>query len=250
MSALVVEDLCKSFGAFVVTNGIELRIEPGERRGIIGPNGAGKTTFFNLLSGWIRPDSGVVTLEGEVVTGLSPEALAQRGMARSFQKNSQFDHLSVRENIRLAVQARDPSRSKFWSPFRAERDVIARAEQVAHEVGLESLLDRRSVDLSYGQKRQLEVALALAGRPRLLLLDEPAAGTSPAERTVLAGLVKGLRREVTVLIVEHDMDLVYDICDRISVLVQGRVLVTGTPDEIRGHSEVRSAYLGGGHAHG
>jgi branched-chain amino acid transport system ATP-binding protein len=129
-------------------------------------------------------------------------------------------------------------------------DVIARAEQVAHEVGLDAHLDRRSIDLSYGQKRQLEVAIALAGTPRLLLLDEPAAGTSPAERVVLADLVKGLRRDVTVLIVEHDMDLVFGICDQISVLVQGRVLVTGTPEEIRGNREVRSAYLGGDHANG
>jgi branched-chain amino acid transport system ATP-binding protein len=250
MSALEVKDLCKSFGSLVVTNGIDLRVEPGERRGIVGPNGAGKTTFFNLISGWMRPDAGAVMLEGKAVTGLSPEALARHGIARSFQKNSQFADLSVRENIRLAVQAQDASRAKFWSPLRAERRVIARAERVAHEVGLEAQLDRRSIDLSYGQKRQLEVAIALAGTPRLLLLDEPAAGTSPAERVVLAGLVKGLPRDVTVLIIEHDMDLVFDICDRISVLVQGRVLVTGTPDEIRGHHEVRSAYLGGGHANG
>lgn len=246
MSALEVKNLCKSFGALAVTNGINLRVEPGERRGIVGPNGAGKTTFFNLISGWMRPDNGVVTLDDKAVTGFSPEALARHGIARSFQKNSQFAELSVRENVRLAVQAQDDSRAKFWSPLSAERDVIARAEQVAQEVGLDVHLDRRSIDLSYGQKRQLEVAIALASRPRLLLLDEPAAGTSPAERVVLADLVQGLRRDVTVLIVEHDMDLVFGICDQISVLVQGRVLVTGTPEEIRGNHEVRSAYLGGG----
>lgn len=250
MSALEITDLCKSFGSLAVTKGINLRVEAGERRGLVGPNGAGKTTFFNLISGWIRPNSGAVRLHGEDVTGLPPEALARRGMARSFQKNSQFASLSVHENIRLAVQAHDTSRVKIWAALRAERGVLERAEGLAEEVGLRAHLGRRSSDLSYGQKRQLEVAIALAGAPRLLLLDEPAAGTSPAERIVLADLVKGMRPDVAVLIVEHDMDLVFDICDRISVLVQGSVLVTGTPDEIRGHEEVRSAYLGGGHAHG
>lgn len=248
MSALEVTDLRKSFGALAVTNGINLKVEPGERRGIVGPNGAGKTTFFNLVSGWIRPDHGKVKLSGEDVTCLAPEMLARRGLARSFQKNSQFPDLTVHENIRLAVQAHHPSCANIWSPFCVEAAVMAQAEQLAAEVGLAPHLDRRSANLSYGQKRQLEVAMALAGAPRVLLLDEPAAGTSPAERVILANLVKGMRPEVAVLIVEHDMDLVFGICDQISVLVQGKVLVTGTPEEIRGNAEVRAAYLGGGHA--
>ncbi|MGQ7792451.1 ABC transporter ATP-binding protein [Faunimonas sp. B44] len=248
MSALAVAGLSKAFGALRVADGIDLAVPEGERRGIIGPNGAGKTTFFNIISGWLRPDSGRVEVFGRDVTGLAPDRIAHSGVRRSFQKSALFDGLTVAENLRLAVQATDGSRFDPWRGTARHRRVVAAAQALAERVSLADELGRRAGELSYGRKRQLEIALALAEKPRILLLDEPAAGASPYERRLLADLLQALPRDITIVLVEHDLDFVFNLCDRITVLVRGRVLMTGTPGEVAASSEVQTAYLGTAHA--
>nr|WP_205520721.1 ABC transporter ATP-binding protein [Propylenella binzhouense] len=245
---MVVAGLRKTFGALRVTDGIDLAVPEGERRGIIGPNGAGKTTFFNIISGWLPPDAGRVEVFGRDITRLPPAHIAHLGVRRSFQKSALFDALSVEENLRLAVQATDPSRFDAWGRIGRHRRVLEAARSLAERVGLADELGRRAGELSYGRKRQLEIALALAEKPRILLLDEPAAGASPYERRLLADLLRDLPRDITIMLVEHDLDLVFNLCDRISVLVRGSVLMTGTPEEVGASGEVQAAYLGTAHA--
>ena len=244
MNAIELVGLSKSFGALVVINDLHLAVESGARHAIIGPNGAGKTTLFNLITGWLRPDAGRILLEGADITQLSPSEIPHRGIARSFQRNTLMNGLTVAENLRLAVQALDASRRHMFANRLSYRDVIANAGEAARLMGLDDVMDRPVSNLAYGQKRQLEVAMALCSRPRLLLLDEPAAGTSPAERTRLIELIKSLPSDMTLLLVEHDMDVVFEVCAQITVLSYGRHLVTGTPEEVRNNRDVREAYLG------
>ena len=244
MSQLSVSDISKSFGALKVIDKFDLDLAVGERHAVIGPNGAGKTTLFNMISGWIPPDTGRIEVEGLDITGRSPQAVTQAGLARSFQKNTLFDGLTVAESLRLAVQAHSPVRFNFLQPARKFGGLQQRAHEIARQMELETVFDRDVNTLSYGQKRQLEVGIALACSPKILLLDEPAAGTSPAERATLVRLLTTLPDDVTLLLVEHDMDVVFGVCERITVLNYGRVVASGTPDEIRRDPEVRAAYLG------
>ncbi|MBM3486489.1 MAG: ABC transporter ATP-binding protein [Alphaproteobacteria bacterium] len=248
MALLEIVDLNKSFGALAVINNLYLAVEAGERHAVIGPNGAGKTTLFNLITGWHRPSSGRIAVEGTDLTRLAPQAITFRGLARSFQRNTLFDGLSVLENLRLSVQAQHRARFSLFRDRSAFGEVADEARAVAGQMGLVDVLDRSVSALSYGQKRQLEVGLALCSKPKLLLLDEPAAGTSPAERMRLIDLIADLPRSVTLLLVEHDMDVVFEVCERITVLSYGKLLASGTPDEVRNNLDVRDAYLGKAHA--
>jgi branched-chain amino acid transport system ATP-binding protein len=219
-------------------------VEPGERRAIIGPNGAGKTTLFNIVSGELKPSSGSISLEGQPVTGLAPEKMFRLGLARTFQKNSLFMDLTTLENVRLAVQAHQKQSFHWFKPWWAFDAVNDRARVVVEQAGLWGRRTEQVKNLSYGEQRLLEVAIALAGQPRLLLLDEPTAGMSMAETANSVAAISNLPRDLTILIIEHDMDTIFAIADRITVLDHGQVLADGTPDEVRNNVEVRSVYLG------
>jgi branched-chain amino acid transport system ATP-binding protein len=244
MALLSLDHVCKSFAGLEVLRDVQLAVEPGERRAIIGPNGAGKTTLFNILSGELKPSSGSINLEGRQVTGLAPEQMFRLGLARTFQKNSLFMGLTTLENVRLAVQSHQKQSLHMLKPWWAFDAVNERARTVVGQAGL---WDRRAElvkNLSYGEQRMLEVAIALAGEPRLLLLDEPTAGMSMAETANSVVTISNLPRDLTILIIEHDMDTIFAIADRITVLDHGQVLADGTPDEVRSNAEVRSVYLG------
>ncbi len=247
MSARVLlrtEQLVRRFGGLLATDHAELSVLEGEVHALIGPNGAGKTTLIHQLSGTLAPTSGHIHFDGEDVTGLPMHARVWRGLVRSYQITSVFPRLPVLDNLALAVQARTGGARGLWRPARAERGRYAEAQAVAQRVGLGEQSSQLAGALSHGQQRQLEVGLALALRPRLLLLDEPMAGMGPEESERMVGLLQALRCEVTLLLVEHDMDAVFRLADRISALVSGRVIATGTPQEIRQHPDVRRAYLG------
>jgi branched-chain amino acid transport system ATP-binding protein len=244
MALLSLDHVCKNFAGLEVLRDVQLSVEPGERRAIIGPNGAGKTTLFNIVSGELKPSSGTINLEGQPVTGLAPEQMFRLGLARTFQKNSLFMDLTTLENIRLAVQAHQQQSFHWFRPWWAFDAVNARARAVVEQAGLWGRQAEVVKNLSYGEQRMLEVAIALAGEPRLLLLDEPTAGMSMAETANSVVTISTLPRELTILIIEHDMDTIFAIADRITVLDHGQVLADGTPDEVRNNEEVRSVYLG------
>ncbi len=234
-------DLRREFGGIKALAGVSLDIADGERRAIIGPNGAGKTTLFNILTGELEPTSGSVHLAGEEVTGRRPHELARRGLARMYQRNELFEPLSSRENVALAVGATTGPYRPFTPPSRADR---AAADELLERVGLAGRRDAVARTLSHGERRQLELALALAQRPRVLLLDEPTAGMSPAETTRIADLIASLDAALTLVIVEHDMDVVFRLAQRITVLHEGRVIAEGSPEHVRGDTQVNEIYLG------
>jgi len=213
--------LTRRFGALAALNGVSLEVEARERRAIIGPNGAGKTTLFDLITGELTPSAGHVEFAGKTISGLPPHTVARRGISRSYQRTNAFRHLTAGENLRLAA-----------------------VREVAQAVGLGARLDILAGRLSHGEQRQLELGLALATRPRLLLLDEPTAGMSPAETQRMVRLLAALPREVSCLIIEHDMDLVFTLADRVSVLHHGEVLAEGLPEAVRGDPRVHEVYLG------
>ncbi|HEY7625367.1 MAG TPA: ABC transporter ATP-binding protein [Candidatus Limnocylindria bacterium] len=236
-----IQDLRRSFGGVVAIDGVSLRVAEGERRAIIGPNGAGKTTLFNILSGEIAPTAGRVRLAGEDITRLRTWQRARRGLARVYQRTELFAPFSAFENVALALAARA---GPFRPLPRRGRSQESTAGELLERVGLP---DREAVParaLSHGERRQLELAVALAQRPRVLLLDEPTAGMSPAETARITELIAGLDRTLTLLIVEHDMDVVFRLADRISVLHEGRVIADGTAAEVRGDARVHDVYLG------
>lgn len=244
MTLLAVSHLRKSYGAFVATDDVSLAVETGELHAIIGPNGAGKTTLIHQLSGMMASNSGTIHLDGEDVTRVAMAGRVRRGLARSFQITSVLEGFSVLENAAVAVQARSGSSFRFFTRAADEAAVNQAAMQALASVGLADRAERRADTLSHGEKRQLEIAIALATGARMLLLDEPLAGTGPEESAMLIALLRQLKATHTIVLIEHDMDAVFALADRVSVLVYGRIIATGTPVEIRADPAVRAAYLG------
>lgn len=244
MTALRCTGLSRSFGALAAVDGVDLEVAPGARHALIGPNGAGKSTLFKLVTGTLRADAGTVELAGKDVTTLSEVARSRLGMSQTMQHASLFASMTAAETIMLAVRRHDGGRISPWP--RRQDAVRERAEELLATVGLAGRGPTAVPALSHGERKQLEVALALACRPALLLLDEPAAGMSPAESARLVELLAELPATVTLLIVEHDLDLVFSVADTVTVLHLGRVLLSGTPDQVRASDEVRKAYLGTG----
>ena len=241
---LELRGLCKRFGALTVTDGVSLTVEPGEIHAVIGPNGAGKTTLIHQVAGALRPDSGQVRLLGQDVTAWPPQRRARLGLGRTFQITSVVPGFTAGENAALAAQAAAGSSFRFFGNAGRERALNTAARAALDSAGLAHRADATAGSLSHGEKRQLELAMALAARPRLLLLDEPLAGAGVEETGRLVALLRGLRAAYGILLVEHDMQAVFALADRVSVLVGGRLVVTGGVAEIRAHPDVRSAYLG------
>jgi branched-chain amino acid transport system ATP-binding protein len=242
--ALQLKSVAKLFGGLRAVDGVDLTVQPGERRALIGPNGAGKTTLFNLIAGALPVTMGAITLFGEDVTRKAAHRRAWLGLARTFQISNLFPTLTVLENCLLAVQALTPARLAMHRALASYGDLHARARATLDAVGLADRADATVRQLSHGEQRQLEIGLALAGAPRLLLLDEPTAGLSPAESQAMARLLMSLDPAMTVLIIEHDMDIALEIARHVTVLHYGRVIADGTRDEIRAHPLVREIYLG------
>jgi branched-chain amino acid transport system ATP-binding protein len=243
-SLLAVRGLRKRFGGLLASDGIDLDVAPGETYAIIGPNGAGKTTLIGQLAGDLQPDAGSIRLADQDVTRLDSPLRARRGLARSFQVTSIFRDFSALDNVALAVQAHTGRSFRFWRPARTEPALRAPARAALTSVGLGARARVRAADLAHGEQRQLEIAMALATEPRLLLLDEPVAGMGLEESQRMVRFLATLKGRITMVLVEHDMDAVFTLADRISVMVYGRIIATGTPAEIRANDAVRRAYLG------
>lgn len=236
--------LDKSFGAIHVTRNVDLTLAEGERRVLLGPNGAGKTTFFNQLVGEITPDTGQIILAGEDVTSLSVHQRARRGLSRSYQKNTLFDGLTIAENLGLAAAVHTGNATRLRGDSLARPEVRGIVDEVAEQVRLTPHLNARVNEVSYGVRRQLEVGVALATRPKVLLMDEPTSGVGPEMSHAFHELLAGLPRDLTMLIIEHDMDLAFEVADSITVLNYGEVVFDGTPAAARGSDLLREIYLG------
>ena len=241
---LEVHNLSKAFGGLQVTRNVSFRLEKGERRVILGPNGAGKTTLFNLLVGELKPTAGDILVGGTSISGMSVSQRSRMGLSRSYQKNNLFEDLTVRENLTLAAAAAQGKIAWLVRDSFRDTGVKEAVEEAAELVSLTDLLDTPVKAASYGNRRQLEVGIALATRPKLLLMDEPTSGVGPSMIEGFHHLLKSLPEDLTVLIIEHDMDLAFDVADRITVLNFGEVVFEGTPDETRGNPVVRDIYLG------
>jgi branched-chain amino acid transport system ATP-binding protein len=238
--------LSKRFGGLAAVDDVSLDAVTGEVHAVIGPNGAGKSTLVNLLSGEMRPTSGAVAIAGVDVTRLSPERRARAGLGRSYQRTTIFPRFSVHENVRLAAQAHAASPLRMFGDARSDRDVIARTHAALTRVGLDARGAAQADTLSHGEQRQLEIAMVLATAPRIVLLDEPLAGMGQAEARRIVDLIASLKVGRAVLLVEHDMDAVFELADRLTVMADGRVIASGRPHEVRRHPLVRAAYLGEG----
>lgn len=241
---LEIINLEKQFGGIKAVDNVNLRVEENDIHAIIGPNGAGKTTLISQVAGELRPDRGEIRFRNEDVTLLSPAQRARRGLARSFQITSVMLPMTLLENVCIAVQGRMGHSFKFWKPARDDVDLIEQATQALQTVGLGDRADRIASEVSHGEHRQLEIAMAIAMAPTLLLLDEPTAGMGPEESAELIVILQRLKGQKTILLIEHDMDAVFSLADQISVLVYGQIIATGTKDEIRANPEVQLAYLG------
>jgi branched-chain amino acid transport system ATP-binding protein len=241
---LEVRQLRKTFGALVATDQVDFDVREGETHAVIGPNGAGKTTFIKQISGELRPDTGGIRFAGEDITTLPWHRRSRKGLARSFQITSIYRDFSALDNVALAVQAHAGRSFRFWRPAREDRWLTEPAVQILEKIGLDKRKNILAANLSHGEQRQLEIAMVLAARPRLMLLDEPVAGMGTDESQRMIEFLATLKGEKTIVLVEHDMDAVFTLADRISVLVYGRIIATGTPAEIRANVEVRAAYLG------
>ena len=243
-SALSTRGLDKSFGSLVVASDIELDLPPGERYALIGPNGAGKTTLINLITGMLKPDKGRIFLGGDEITMLRPEERVKCGLVRTFQINTLFPHLSALEAVTLAVCERRGYAGSWWEKLSAYGDAIEEAYAILLSLRLAASCYRPTRELAYGQQRLLEIALALATKPKVLLLDEPAAGVPQQESAELFSVIAGLSQEIAVLFIEHDMNVVFRFAHRIIVMAAGRILLQGTPKEIAADARVREVYLG------
>ena len=242
--ALRLDGVSRAFGGLQAVDGVALTVRAGERRALIGPNGAGKTTLFNLISGVMPLSAGRIALFGRDVTGTSPHHRAALGLARTFQITNLFPDLSVLENCLLATQAHTPTRFSMFRPVSAYPALIERARATLRRLELEGLAGAVVRNLSHGEQRQLEIALALAGQPRVLLLDEPTAGLSPAESRLMAGLLRRLDPEITVLMIEHDMDIALELSEMVTVLHYGRVIADGPREQVKADAQVKEIYLG------
>jgi branched-chain amino acid transport system ATP-binding protein len=243
--ALSLSGVSKAFGGLRAVDEVALSVQPGERRALIGPNGAGKTTLFNLVSGELSPSAGRITLFGRDVTALPQHRRAALGLARTYQITNLFPNLTVLENLLLAVQALERTKLILLRPVTSYHHLYERARSLLDSVGLTGKEGEVVKNLSHGDQRQIEVAMALASRPRLLLLDEPTAGLSPAESLMMTGLLKGLDAGITLLIIEHDMDVAFGLADRVMVLHNGKVIADGSRDEVKANPLVAEIYLGG-----
>ena len=246
MALLRTESLTKAFGALTAVNGVTLEVQAGTLHSIIGPNGAGKTTLFNLLTGQFPPTSGRIVFDGRDITGTPAHRIAHLGLARSFQRTNVFPALSLLDNAWIAAFARGRSwRGLVWRRSDGYAEVTERARAALAGVGLADKADQPAREISHGEQRQLELAIALAAAPRVLLLDEPAAGLSPDETQKMVALVRGLKGRYTIVLIEHKMDIIMGVSDRVSVMHFGSLIAEGTPAEIQRNPEVRRAYLGG-----
>jgi branched-chain amino acid transport system ATP-binding protein len=246
-TALATRGVNKRFGSLVVAADVELDLPAGVRYALIGPNGAGKTTLINLMTGMLRPDGGRILLGDDDITALPPQERVRRGLVRTYQINSLFPHLSALESVTLAVCERRGVARTWWRPLTAYRDEVDEAYGILGTLNLAAVCHRPTRELAYGQQRLLEIALALAARPKVLLLDEPAAGVPRDESNDLFAAIANLSRDITVLFIEHDMELVFRFASRVIVMVGGRVLTEGTPAEIAADERVRAVYLGERH---
>jgi branched-chain amino acid transport system ATP-binding protein len=241
---LQVKGLKKSFGAVQATNNFSLDVASGEIHALIGPNGAGKTTVLNQLSGELKPDHGRICFDGRDITGLPVYKRAQLGLARSYQITSVFERLTVRENLSLAIQAHCGHSFRFWRKASTDPELYKPLFPALARVGLEQRASIQVASLSHGEKRQLEVGMALAGKPKMLLLDEPMAGMGPGGTVELSKLIRKIKKDTTILLVEHDMNVVFSLADRITVIVYGEAILTGVAEQIRANPAVRKSYLG------
>jgi branched-chain amino acid transport system ATP-binding protein len=246
VSLLAVDGVSRRFGSLVAVDDVSMAVELGELRAVIGPNGAGKTTFFNLISGFLTPSEGRIRFDGEDITRLLPARRVWRGIARTFQITEVFPELSVRENLRIAAEAAAGYRLRPWLPRAAAAAIGARVDEFAGMAGLTGKADRLVGELSHGDQRAVEILMALALRPRLLLLDEPTAGMGDQETYDITRLIRRLHRDrqLSIVLIEHDMRVVFHLADRITVLSEGRLLAEGTPPEIAANEAVQAAYLG------
>jgi branched-chain amino acid transport system ATP-binding protein len=246
MSLLSVEKVSRRFGSLVAVDNVSMTVEPGELRAVIGPNGAGKTTFFNLISGFLQPSSGRIVFDGEDITALLPARRVWRGIARTFQITEVFPELSVRENLRIAVEVASGYRLRPWISRTQNIHIATRVDELVEMGGLAIVRDRLVGELSHGDQRANEIMMALALNPRLLLLDEPTAGMGDQETYDITQLIRRLHRDkqLTIVLIEHDMRVIFHLADRITVLTEGAVLAEGTPTEIAANEAVQAAYLG------
>jgi len=243
-SILELKLLTKSFGALAAVDRLNLTVEEGERRSVIGPNGAGKTTLFNLVTGRLKPSSGQVLFKGKRIEGQPPHAIARAGISRSFQKTNVFPKLTVFESMRVAAMARSGKNYSLFSSADKLTGVTEKAWRILKEIGLEEKGDAQVGTLSYGEQRQLEIGITIANEPELIMLDEPTAGMSREETSEIVDLIKKVSAGKTLILIEHDMDVVFSISDRITVMTYGRAIAEGKPEEIRQMEEVKKAYLG------
>jgi len=241
---LRINKLVKSFGGILATDNLTFKVEPGELHAVIGPNGAGKTTLIEQITGEIEPDSGSIIFDGNDISEVPVHLRSAYGLARSFQITNIFMDMTVWDNVALAVQAHAGHSFHFWKNASKEQILREPAFEYLQQVGLEKRADDVAGNLSHGEHRQLEIAMALATRPKMLLLDEPMAGMGPEESKAMVEILQGLKRKLTILLVEHDMDVVFSLADKITVLVYGQGIATDTPEAIRQNQEVRTAYLG------